>query len=254
MMKYESRVSGRGKWLACLCGLMILVLLAGGCRSSRNKSGEATTSWEDNTIDVEDNGMEPAVAAEVDLPQGAENMRYPIWALLMGAYEKHLPYFTGETESDASINYDSFFYPMSVLTTLVPNYSDEGQETEGEGYYPVSEEIVTLYASTLFNSYGTQMTEAPEINEDKDYARINDSDEYPYSFKEADLTDLGVAIIGVVETEDGYEVTAELRDLKNKGVLCEATFTLVPISFEGEEPLFQYSIDSMEVDERFLEP
>ena len=227
--------------------VLILVLTMTSCGRSFGDS-EGATDFEREEESTE-TGLPPAVAAEVALPKEAQTMAYPIWALLVSAAIDRLPYY-GYPGNATDENAEAFYAPMSVLTTLMEEKTDkgEGQKTKDD-YYKLSEERFSSYANALFDSYGMQAIEAPELPDDSFYARETEDDAYPYAFDRADLSDYHSVITGcTVDQENyGYEVVAELRDIKQKTVLYEATFTLIPTSFEGEEKedLFSYSISKI---------
>ena len=230
-----------------VCLALILILTMAACGRS-NGDAEGMTDFEREEESTE-TGLPPAVAAEVALPEDAQTMAYPIWALLVSAAIDRLPYY-GFTQNATDENAEAFYAPMSVLASLIEEKTDkgEGQKTE-DGYYKLSEEAFSSYANALFDSYGMQEIEAPELPDNSLYARETEDDTYPYAFARADLSDYHAVVTGCTAGQDnyGYEVVAELRDIKQKTVLYEATFTLIPTSFEGDEAadIFAYSISKI---------
>ena len=236
----------RRKWKAIMAFFMTAILILSVAACGKPSPGPESTTSSGKAEEKTESGPPPALAAEVDLPEEVRTMVYPIWALMVAASKDRLPYY-GYPDNAKDDYADAFYEPMSILTTLVEEKTEfgDGQKTE-DGRFKVSEEAFARYATALFNSFGMQEIEAPELPDDDSYAVMNDEDLYPYIFSEADLTGYKVAVISCSkdESSDGYELTAELRDSLHKTVLYEATFRMIPSSFEGneEKEVFSYSI------------
>ena len=240
----------KNKCKTILTLFLTAVLLLSSAACGKSAAGQDTGSGSGTAEAKTEVGPPPALAAEVELPEEVSTMVYPVWALLLTASKDRLPYY-GYPENAKDDNADAFYEPMSILTTLIEEKTEygEGQKTDDDRY-KVSEEAFSRYANALFDSYGMQEIEAPELSEEDGYAMLNDEDLYPYSFTRADLTNYEAVVIGCVKDEDnyGYELDAELRDTQNRTVLYEASFHMIPSSFEGEEEkdLFGYSICDIE--------
>ena len=239
----------RSKWKTVLALFMTAILMLSTTACGESAAGPESTASSGKTEEKTEDGPPPALAAEVDLPEEVRTMVYPIWALLVTASKDHLLYY-GYPDNAKDDNADAFYEPMSILASLIEEKTDlgDGQKTE-DGSFKVSEEAFARYATALFNSFGTQEIEAPELPEDDSYAIMNDEDLYPYIFTEADLTGYEAVVIACTkdESNDGYELTAELRDSSNNTVLYEATLRMIPSSFEGNEEMevFSYSISDI---------
>ena len=229
-------------------GLALLLLVTTAACGKSGKGAEGTTDFEREEEPTEA-GLPPAVAAEVELPEDVRTMAYPIWALLVSASIDRLPYY-GYEQNATDENAEAFYAPMSVLTTLIEEETDkgEGKKTD-DGYYMLSEDAFSSYANALFDTYGMQAIEAPELPEASLYARETDDDAYPYAFAQTDLSDYHSVVTSCTKVQDnyGYQVVAELRDINQKTVLYEATFTMIPTSYEGEKEndIFNYSISGI---------
>lgn len=225
-----------------LAGMMVAGVTA--CSTSKSAEKKNTAKPEQSTeatTESKNNTEADYVASDVVLPDNFDNMIYPIEALMVQKLSKGYPYYTNDTSEDEA---DSFWFSMAVLTSLMQTQSAYGEATESDSFYYLKENISNMYASALYNAYGTGDMEFPEIPDGDKYATYDDNKDM-YGFLKGDVGNLVPYITDCTNDGNDYVITAELRNTETDEVRGTYEVGLTKTSYDDEENYFAYSVTSI---------
>lgn len=225
-----------------LAGMMVAGVTA--CSTSKSAEKKNTAKPEQSTeatTESKNNTEADYVASDVVLPDNFDNMIYPIEALMVQKLSKGYPYYTNDASEDEA---DSFWFSMAVLTSLMQTHSAYGEATESDSFYYLKENISNMYASALYNAYGTGDMEFPEIPDGDKYATYDDNKDM-YGFLKGDVGNLVPYITDCTNDGNDYVITAELRNTETDEVRGTYEVGLTKTSYDDEENYFAYSVTSI---------
>ena len=152
-----------------LAGMLTVSVTACSTSKSAAKKGDNTAQEQgtEATTEGKENTTTDYVSSDVVLPDNFDNMIYPIEALMVQKLSKGYSYYTNNTSEDEA---DSFWFSMAVLTSLMETQSAYGDGMEADSFYYLKEDTSNMYASALYNEYGTGNMEFPEIPDGDKYA------------------------------------------------------------------------------------
>lgn len=224
-----------------LAGMMVAGVTACSTSKSAQKNTAKPEQSTESTTESKNNTEADYVASDVVLPDNFDNMIYPIEALMVQKLSKGYPYYTNDTSEDEA---DSFWFSMAVLTSLMQTQSAYGEATESDSFYYLKENISNMYASALYNAYGTGDMEFPEIPDGDKYATYDD-DKDMYGFLKGDVGNLVPYITDCTNDGNDYVITAELRNTETDEVRGTYEVGLTKTSYDDEENYFAYSVTSI---------
>lgn len=228
-----------------LAGTMTMTMA--GC-GKKEEAADNKQSQEESTTSAKkesagQNTDADYVDEEVTLPDDFGNMIYPLEALMVESYSKGLPYYSEDSEEGEE---DSFWFSMAVLSSLMDDYvKDYSIDTDNQYLY-LDEETINMYASAMYDAYGTGNLEFPELSDDDTYATYDEENE-AYGFLRGDVGTLQPYITICEEDGGDYVLMTELRDSETDQVEGAYQIILTQSSYDGEENAFAYSVKDFQV-------
>lgn len=228
-----------------LAGMLTVSVTACSTSKSAAKKGDNTAQEQgtEATTEGKENTTTDYVSSDVVLPDNFDNMIYPIEALMVQKLSKGYSYYTNNTSEDEA---DSFWFSMAVLTSLMETQSAYGDGMEADSFYYLKEDTSNMYASALYNEYGTGNMEFPEIPDGDKYATYDDDKEM-YGFLKGDVGSLVPYITDCMKEDcinDGsdYTITAQLRDTDTDKIKGTYEVSITKTSYDGDDNNFAYSV------------